>query len=512
MGYKFVWVALALAVGLGSPARAAWHEASSERFVIYADDSEQDVRRFAEMLERYHAAMELLTGREVPPPSPSNRVTIYAVGGSSDMRKLSGSRTIAGFYVARAGRSAAFVPDVRISSRELDFSMVVLLHEYAHHFFISSTRFSMPHWLSEGAAEFFASARFPDDDGVEIGLPAVHRAGELFLAARIPAERLLALGPDADGADAFYGRSWLLYHLLTFDTDRKGQLAEYWRMVAGGTPSLEAGRAAFGDLDKLDRDLRSYLNQRKMLKWEIPPAALPIGPIAVRRVSEGMGKMLPVIIVSRRGVDHEQALELLPQARAVAARYLDDPGVLAALAEAEFDAGNDGAAIVAADRALALDPASENALVHKGYALFRMAETADDPATAYSEAMAPFRALNSSENDHPLPLIQLYYSYVRQGLEPTETARHALERAAQLAPFDYGLWMSVALMQIQEGKISIARDTLAPIAANPHSGSLATAASKLIGSLATAAEGQPLDGQALISAAMAEAPALQAPE
>lgn len=494
-----VWVLGA--PGTAAPAEAAWHEASSENFVIYADDSPRDIERFAQMLERYHAAMQLLTSTDLPSPSPSARVTIYAVGGERDMRELSGSDRIGGFYIPRAGRSRAFVQDIRVTNGEPDYSMIILMHEYAHHFLISSSRFAMPHWLSEGAAEFFASARFPRDGSIQLGRPAYHRQGELVYGANIPVETLIALSPQDEDPDAFYGRSWLLYHFLVFDEERNGQFADYWRAVATGTPSLEAGRQAFGDLAALDRDLGDYLRQRRVLSYNLPPEMVPIGPISVRPVSPGFGEMLPVAIVSQRGVDEEEARALLPRARAVAARHPDDPHVLAALAEAEFDAGNDAEAIAAADRALAIDPTVENALVQKGNALFRIAETATDPEAAYRAAMVPFSALNRLENDHPLPLIHFYRSFVDRGLEPNETARHALERAAELAPFDKSLWMNAALMQAGEGRIAVARFSLAPLAADPHGGRFAEEAAQLMAALAGLPDGEPVDVGAILAQA-----------
>ncbi|WP_247710461.1 hypothetical protein [Qipengyuania huizhouensis] len=106
---------LAMIAAAASPAQAKWYEASSEHFVIYADDSERDIREFAENLEKYHSAMVLVSGRSVEAPSPSNRVTIFVVGSQRDIRKLSGSdsKSIAGFYVPRAGASRAFVQDIR---------------------------------------------------------------------------------------------------------------------------------------------------------------------------------------------------------------------------------------------------------------------------------------------------------------------------------------------------------------------------------------------------------------
>ena len=178
--------------GLAMPAQAEWYEASSEHFVIYADDSEKDVREFATNLERYHSAMEFVTGRQTETPSPSNRVTIFAVGSSRAMRKLSGDRMVAGFYVARAGAARAFVQDIKYKSGSYpDFSVVVLLHEYAHHYMISSSPYAMPRWLSEGSAEFFASTSFERDGSVMIGRPALHRATELAYAGKVKLDALL---------------------------------------------------------------------------------------------------------------------------------------------------------------------------------------------------------------------------------------------------------------------------------------------------------------------------------
>ena len=491
------WLALFIILGLAAPAHAKWYEAQSDNFIIYADDSEKDVRRFAEMLEQYHASMELITGRNLETPSPSSRVTIFVVGSTRDIRKLSGtnSRSIAGFYIPRAGGSKAFVQDIKLTSGYPDFSTIILLHEYAHHFLISSSRYAMPRWMSEGAAEFFAAASFNRDGSVMIGRPAQHRAGELAYAADVSIYELL----DSDlyeankgkRYDSFYGRSWLLYHYLIFEPERQGQLETYWRTITQGVGSTEAAREAFGDLDELEKDLTRYLRSRRMMTLKFEQERLQYGEISVRQLSDGEAQMMPLRIRSQRGVNREQALELLPDIREVAAEFPNDAAVLTALAEAEVDAGNTAEAIAAADAAIALDPMQRNAYVQKGYALFGLAEDADDETAAYKAAMAPFAALNAIENDHPLPLIFYYRSYVQRGKIPPEQAKHALERAAQLSPFDHGLWFNVAMMQAREGRIAFARASLAPLAANPHGGRTASRAKQMLSNLEDAVEGTP---------------------
>jgi Flp pilus assembly protein TadD len=497
--WPFAFLAVLFATLLtSSPASAAWREASSEHFVIYADDSEKDLRRFAENLERYHSAMALVTGRDVDKPSPSNRVTIFVVGNQRELRRLAGgnNRFIAGFYVPRAGGSKAFVQDIKNKGGYPHFSMTVLLHEYAHHFLISSSRFAMPRWMSEGAAEFFASASFEKDGGVLIGRPAQHRGSELAFADRVSIYELL----DAElyeknkgkGFDAFYGRSWLLYHYLTFSEERSGQLTQYWLEVLNGTAPIEAGEKVFGNLDQLEKELSAYLRQRRMSTFRLGPERLQMGEVSIRELPEGEAAMMDVRIRSQRGVDEEQAAELVIEAREIAAKYPNDPGVLTVLAETEFDAGNDDQAIAAAEKAIALDPNRANAYVQQGYALFRKAEVAEDEDAAYRAAMVPFSQLNQRENNHPLPLLYYYRSYVERGLEPSENAKAALERAAELAPFDKQLWFNAAMMQAAEGKIAIAMRSLQPLASDPHDRYLAERAQTLVSLLSQVPEGVPI--------------------
>ena len=500
-------IALALLLVPGA-ARAEWLEASSAHFVVYADDSERDIRKFSEQLERYHEAMAVITQLDAPPPSPSNRVTVFVVRNEREVQRLMGTddRNVAGFYLPRAGGSVAFVPRVEVRTGEPDFSMILLLHEYAHHFLISSSGFPGPRWFGEGGAEFFASAEFTSDGGVGIGRPAYHRGAELVLGRNVKVLELVdseAYEKRSRGntQDAFYGKSWLLYHYLVFTPERSGQLRGYLRAMAGGKSSREAAEQVFGDLDQLERELQRYLDRPRMNSLLFKPERFTIAPIALRRVSAGEAAMMPVRIRSRRGVTREQALELLADAREVAARFPGDAAVLAALAEAEYDAGYDAEAIAAADGALALDPGQVNAYVQKGFALFRRAAATEGEArtAAYRAAVAPFLALNKIENDHPLPLIYYFRSFAERGATPPEQAVFGLERAAQLAPFDLGLRLNLATYQIQSGDLANARGNLVPVAYNPHGeGAMVDGARQVIERIDAGGDPEPPELMALL--------------
>jgi tetratricopeptide (TPR) repeat protein len=488
----------ALFFGLASPAAAEWHQAESDHFVIFADDSEKDVRRFAEVLESYHSAMEVITGRKLTKPSPSNRVTIYALGSAREVQALLNPKmkTLQGFYIPRAGASVAFVQDLQSVGKKPDEAMSTLLHEYAHHFLISSQRIAMPKWMSEGAAEFFSSAAFQPDGRIDVGLPNFSREGELFYANSVPIRQLLDeelyIAKAGKEYDAFYGRSWLLYHYLMFAPERQGQLNRYWQETARGTPRLVAAEKTLGDLDELEKALDRYLKSRQWKIYSALPEQIHVGPVTVKPITAGHVAMLPVITVSKRGVDEAQGKALITKARAIAAKYPADLAVLSALAEAEHDAGNYDAAITAAEKALAIDPAAKDALLQKGLSLFDRASDADDARAAYAEAMKPFETLNQLEGDHPIPLIYLYRGYGARGEIAPQPARSALVRAARLAPFDLGLACEVGSLFASEGSIAAAVSVLQPIAGNPHADALTVQAKALIKYLDGKPEGVPV--------------------
>lgn len=467
-------------------ARAEWLEASSAHFVIYADDSVSDVRRFSEQLERYHAAMASTTSGNHPAPSPSNRVTVYVVRDGSAVRRLhrgKDNKFVGGFYKARAGGALAVVSSITPSNGLPDFSMTMLLHEYAHHFLISRSAYAMPRWWSEGAAEFFSSVKFESDGGMSMGRPAVHRAPELFNARDVRAADLLdptAYDRRANRSfDAFYGKSWLLFHYLIFDESRRGQFDAYGAAIGRGKSAREAATEAFGDFDKLEKDLDRYL-KRGMSGLIFKASDLNVGKIAIRPLSAGEAAMMPLRVQSKVGVTREEAEALVLKVREVAARFPQDAAVLATLAEAEFDAGNYRDAVAAADRALAIDAGQVNAYVQKGYAQFRMAPDAEDPNVAFARARATFVALNRRENDHPVPLLYFYRTYKQQGLTPPDLAVDGLIRALEVAPFDLELRMSLAQELIERGRAAEAKGVLQPAAYNPHGGGAASVARRMI--------------------------------
>lgn len=480
-----VAVILSLALALAGPAHAEWHEASSANFLVYADQGEKQVRAFTDMLERYRSAMRYVYRLPEEPTSPSNRLTVFVVRDANQVRKLmgEGSRYVQGFYQSRAGGSVAFIPRVdgtqqagRVSDGEL-----ILLHEYAHHFIFSVFSGSPPLWFGEGFAEFYAASKFEKDGSVGLGLPAAHRGAELVYAKDVPLEMLLNTRKYRENAsrqyDSFYGRSWLLFHYLTLSGKRSGQMADYLARLGKGEGEEAAATGAFGDLAVLDKELEAYLLSRRMNYLNLNASKIASAAITVRPLTAAEAAIMPVMMRSRRGVNEETAPAVLEEALKVAALYPEDPFVMTALAEAEFDAGHDDAAIAAADKAIARNPQAMGAMIQKIYALFRKSE---DDETLWPKVRAAIAAANRIENDNPIPLAYFFRSYAAEGKKPPEVAVQGLMKALQLAPYDTGNRLTLAEYFIRTGDRAAAQATLAPLINHPHDTGLAELARKML--------------------------------
>lgn len=478
------WIAVA-ALSWPGLAQAEWHEASSKHFVIYSDDKPERLQLFATRLEKFDQAVRFARSMQDNPPGPGNRLTVFVVSGVSQVQKLSQTKDkdIAGFYTGRATGSLAFVPKRVGDGSKFDLdSETVFFHEYAHHLMMQELSRPYPEWLIEGFAEFMSTAMFNKDGSVGLGTPALHRAYTLMYGARFPIDRMLAgnygkLDPELTAS--FYAYGWLLAHYLTFEPKRRGQLDTYLNGIAKGDEALKAAEAAFGDLGQLERDVSGYLNRRKMSYVHVPAERAQPGTINVRQLSEGEAAILPLRMQSKRGVDEKSAAPLASQIRVIGSKYPNDPLVQVTVAEAELDAGNLDAAWAAAGLALKSDPKSTEAMIFKGRVMMERAEkSGSDPE--WKEARRWLLAANKIDTEDPEPLMLFYKSYVRQGERPTANAIAALHYASRLAPQDGGLRMNSAMAYLNERKLDDARLEIAPIAYDPHGGSFAAEARRLL--------------------------------
>ncbi len=467
------WIAWILAALLSiQTAHANWYEATTPRVRVYAEGSEKRALDLAEKIERFDAALRLLRGLPDVDHGAASRLTIYSVGSSQFIGRLAGSRNVAGFYSARAGGSVAFVPQRSDGGEFALRAEAVLLHEYAHHFMFRNFPGAYPTWLNEGFAEFFATARFERDGSIMFGNAPMYRAYGLVQGHQLPIERLLEPGDaklSSAQIDNLYGRAWLLTHLLTFSSERSGQIERYIGAIRQGAGSIEAAKTAFGDLSTLDRELDRYTRQR-LTGLRLTSDRLKIAPVRVRQLSDGESAMMDVHIESTSGVTREEALSLLPKAQRAAAPFPNDPFAQGVLAEAEYDAGNFGAARDAALRALASDPRNRQGMLYHGMALAGLArEAKDDNAPSYQAIIAPWIAANRADPDDPRPML-LIYQAAREFGDYNASIVEGIKYAQRIAPEDRGLRMIAAGEYLREGKLNDARPLIASLAYDRHAG------------------------------------------
>lgn len=471
---------------LASPARAEWWEARTDHFVVYSESSAANAKEFAEKMERLDMSLRSLQSVKLSPAtSDSRKLTVFRFGEIDDIGRLAGATGVGGFYIPNLGGSVSFTPAKsdsrstgellgsrgRSSKTNLD-PQQVLFHEYTHHFMFQHFTAAYPSWYVEGFAETAATIELRPDGSFHLGNPPQYRSDALFNSMlNVSAERLLASTNKPTGED-FYGWytiGWLLNHYLTFEPSRQGQLKQYLRAVNSGVKPAEAARQAFGDLDKLNRQITSY-KSGKLPGVDVKIANYSPPTVEMRRLTPDEEAIMKVRIRSKRGVDRKLAQDVAHDARAVAERYPNSYAVQLALAEAELDLGdfetpNLPRAEAAADRAQAIKPDSAEAMILKGRALLERGKT--DKAQL-AGARSWFAKAYKEDPEHPAPLYYNYLAHYEEGGAIPESALIGLEKAYDQALYDPQIKVVLARQLLAEKKGDLARSILMPYAIAPH--------------------------------------------
>ena len=487
------------------PARAAavWNEARTRHFVIYSEQKPDELRDYAARVEKFDSAVRVARNMSDPPLSDSTRLTIYVLRDQADIERLSGYEGVAGFYRGRASGPVAFVHSKRARDRgDLD-PETLFFHEYLHHLMLSDKAAAYPAWMVEGYAEFFATAEFEKDGSVAFGAAPHYRGYGVRRFYGLSLQEMLAgnfTTLTSWDVESIYGRGWLLTHYLAFEPSRRGQVSKYLQGVERGLDPMQAATQAFGDLDRLENELSSYVRRSRLPLQHIPAAKVSVGPITLRTLGPGEAVILPVRIRSDANRKQSRTTSIAESARGIAARFPADPAVQTWLGVAEFHAKNYPAALAASDRAIALDPRSLKALVYKGRSLIELAKA--KPASADWKAVrAPLVQANRLDPDAPEPLMLFFQSYVAQNARPPAAAVEGLLYALEVAPFDEDLRLVAVRQLLSENRLAEAKAAFAPIAYGSH---FRKQRDKNLAIMAAIVARQPQQAIALINAQEAE--------
>jgi hypothetical protein len=491
-----IWFYLVFLLAAAAPAQAEWRKAVTPHFEIYSEGSERALSDFAAKAERVDAVMRRILG--VTDQSTGSRLKIYMLATQGEVELLYGRANVAGYYRAEAAGSYA------VSNRETRFigkqnmADIVLFHEYAHHFMMRYVTASYPGWFIEGFAEFYSTISFDKDGKATVGAPPNSRGYSLLVSTPVKIEALLGERPTSlkgEAVGSYYGRAWLLTHHLFLSGDRKGQLVAYLKAVQSGTPSLDAARAAFGDLAKLDDDLDRYLKQPRLNAMTINTPIAKTTDIKITTLSPEDGAFIKLSLKSDRQ-GPEKRLAQMAALKAQLVKYPASVPGLVMLAETHYEDDAFDAAIVAADLALKASPTANRAMLVKGQAMIRkLMRKPIATAAEWKEARSWIIKANRADADDPLPLFAYYQSWEQQGLEIPASAREGMAQAFRQAPEDKNLRMSYARSLVEQMKYSRALPLIESVVNDPHSSDTPASMTRLIAALRTATDGQPLRGR-----------------
>lgn len=468
-------------IAIAGPAEAKWLRADTDSFIIYSESNEKSLREFAQNLQRFDTTLRLLF--KVETPGEESKLPIYLVPAAPDVAELATglrSASIAGFY--RQDRDGSFAMSFRQNSggggvAGTSAAQQVLFHEYSHHFMKRHLRAAFPAWLIEGFAEYYSTVDFDKQGRAMIGQPVYRRAYGLIAMPKIRAERLLFEQPstmrNSGQMDVYYGRAWVLTHMLLHSAARGDQINAYTNAINAGTDPKKAATDAFGDLAVLDKDLNRYIESKltyRTVRDPVPISAnIKITPLS----ADEDAVILPRLERLNARGDTARLTKARDALRKLAAAQPANALVQFELAAAEWDMDRDkrdlAAMQTALDKVLAAKPDHVRANVLLGrLKLYQLREKGEDDPAAWRDARKPIQLANRTDPDDAVPLYAYFSSFLAEGKQPSDMAIKALERAFVLTPENIEMRVSYAFALANKGEFAPALRLARSVAFDPH--------------------------------------------
>lgn len=205
-----------------------------------------------------------------------------AAAGAKGYYSIKSNRMVLFDLTAGPGtRPAKTLDDITRRIAQSPFNVATVVHEATHQIAFNAglhtRQADNPLWLTEGMAMYFETPDLNSRSGWKtVGKVSEGRLKQFReYAKRRPADSLSTLLAtdrrfvDVDLASDAYSEAWCLTHFLI--RTRRKPYEEYLARIAakkpligdGGEKRLEEFRAAFGDLEKLDRDFLKYVERLK---------------------------------------------------------------------------------------------------------------------------------------------------------------------------------------------------------------------------------------------------------
>jgi tetratricopeptide (TPR) repeat protein len=296
-----------------------WIEVRSPHFIVVTNAGEKQGRHVAAQFEQIRSVFST-----VYPKSRMDDGKPFTIFGAKDEKSF---RTLLPEYWEKKGHfhpAGVFFTTMdkhyvvlRLDEQGSDAYSTVY-HEYFH--MVESLNFqSLPLWLNEGMADFFANTQF-EGKQVNVGKPSGDYLEMFQRRTLLPLAELFAIDQtspyynEENKVSIFYAESWALVHyLMVGDRGAHRQpLADFLQFLGEGAPTQQAAERAFGDLNKLEKALYRYIGLRAFYSMGVKaPSEIDEKEFAARALSpaEAVARQGDFLAHSNRPAEARAALE-----------------------------------------------------------------------------------------------------------------------------------------------------------------------------------------------------------
>ena len=460
------------ALAVATPAMAEWKTVETQNFIYHSEDDVEAIKTNVQQLETLDTLVRALTGNTKEPGIA--KVRIFELRDMGMLNRWMGAYGVGGFYTNNDMGPYLFTIRQNLKRQntirktensDLVWGPQVRQHEYLHHYMYQYFNANYPSWYSEGFAEYYGSMTFPEENVVEIGHAPLFRMDSLRDNPWVPVQQLLTARNYSEigsgNLGAIYAQGWLLTHMAARNPEVGKQLADYLNRLTRGEPYADAATAAFGDLDKLDKDLRDHRKGLQAVRLSLKP--LDFGEIKVTERDEFESDLFTYYVRVNMGISDEDLPLIREHVRELRSENMDHPlglEVQARLAQGALDWDEQ---LALGTRMLELDPDSALGKYFKGHAMVELVEKGS-PDEAYDAGRELLADAAKSDLTNPEPLIAFYRSYLKGDDIPPAHAQNALMEAHKLLPGHNYVRMYVARDFEWRGMYDEAIHVLSPLA------------------------------------------------
>lgn len=265
---------LALLALAAAAAKPDWVAIASPHFTVVTDGSPGQARDIAAQLERLRAMLRGMVPGLQDPPQP---IEVLAVKKKKEFVDIvppgtftKNSPDYVAYTITEPERNLYLLRLDAINSDPVNdsYPFGVIYASYVG-ILLQQGPVPVPDWLREGLGNFYYTAQIHDHDA-EIGRVQRGFLQDLYGNSHLyPLDQLFtanlqsAFWNEQDHRELFDAESWALVHMLLLGNGKTAanRITPYFEALVKDSDSEAAARAAYGDLNALQRELQNYTGQ-----------------------------------------------------------------------------------------------------------------------------------------------------------------------------------------------------------------------------------------------------------